>query len=193
MGASSVSACSGEKDTLPRPWYERVQSCAATPSISAGASLSPSVSERWPEVAAAAEALRAVGTGGSLAGKEGTTVLGAAGAAGAEGLYVEAVVVVVVVAGFAMVVAGFAVVAVVVDAACALGGLAQAAQMLEDEKLRYDVHVREELSSRKAPLRAGVATIVWEGISESDVLRTDTLDKCGTPSRREVTPCTGHT
>ena len=191
MGASSVSACSGEKDTLPRPWYERVQSCAATPSISAGASLSPSVSERWPEVAAAAEALRAVGTGGSLAGKEGTTVLGAAGAAGAEGLYVEAVVVVVVVAGFAMVVAGFAVVAVVVDAACALGGLAQAAQMLEDEKLRYDV--REELSSRKAPLRAGVAAIVWEGISESDVLRTDTLDKCGTPSRREVTPCTGHT
>lgn len=110
-----------------------------------------------------------------MAGKEGTTVLGAAGAAGAADLYVEAVVVV----------AGFAAAVVVVDAACALGGLAQAAQMLEDEKLRYDV--REELSSWKAPLRAGVAAIVWKEIFESDVLQTDTLDRCGTPSRREVT------
>lgn len=81
-GASSVSACSEEKGTLPKPWYERVQSCAATPSISAGASLRPSVSERWPEVAAAAVVLRLVGTGGSLAGKEGATVLCAAGEAG---------------------------------------------------------------------------------------------------------------
>jgi hypothetical protein len=116
-----------------------------------------------------------VGTGGSLAGKEGTTVLGAVGAAGAADLYVEAVVVV----------AGFAAAAAVVDAACALGGLAQAAQMLEDEKLRYDV--REELSSRKAPLRAGVAAIMWGGIFGSEVLQVDTLDRCGTPSRREVT------
>ena len=111
-----------------------------------------------------------------MAGKEGTTVLGAAGAAGAADLYVEAVVV-----------AGFAAVVVVVDAACALGGLAQAAQMLEDEKLRYDV--REELSSWKAPLRAGVAAIMWKEIFGSDVLHTDTLDRCGTPSRREVTIC----
>lgn len=109
-----------------------------------------------------------------MAGKEGTTVLGAAGAAGAADLYVEAVVV-----------AGFAAVVVVVDAACALGGLAQAAQMLEDEKLRYDV--REELSSWKAPLRAGVAAIMWKEIFGSDVVHTDTLDRCGTPSRREVT------
>src|SRR5690242_862470 len=85
-GASSVSACSAENGTLPKPWYERVQSCAATPSIFAGASLRPSVSERWPLVAADAEVLRAVGTGGSLAGNEGDIVLVAVDAAGVAGL-----------------------------------------------------------------------------------------------------------
>jgi hypothetical protein len=88
-------------------------------------------------------------------------------------LYVEAVVV----AGFAA--------AALVDAACALGGLAQAAQIPEDEKLRYDV--REELSSRNAPLRAGVAAIMLQENCGDDVLQADTLDRCGTPSRREVT------
>lgn len=67
------------------------------------------MSERWPDVAAAAVVLRDVGTGGSLAGKEGVTVLWAVGAEGVAALYVEDVP------------AGFA---VVVDVACALGGLA---------------------------------------------------------------------
>ena len=57
---------------------------------------------RWPLVAAAAAVLREVGTGGSLAGKEGVTVLCAAGAAGAAAFQVE--VEVVDVAGFAAVV-----------------------------------------------------------------------------------------
>ena len=76
MGASSVSDCSGVKDMLPRPWYERVQSMAGTPSSSGGASDSPSVSERcfWAaDAAVSAVLLRVVGTGGSFAGNEGDT------------------------------------------------------------------------------------------------------------------------
>jgi hypothetical protein len=74
VGASSVSACSGVKDMLPSPWYERVQSIAGTPSTSGGASDRPSVRERWERASDSALLLRYVGTGGSLAGKEGVTV-----------------------------------------------------------------------------------------------------------------------
>lgn len=77
IGASNTSCCSGVNDSLPRPWYERVQSIAGTPSISGGASSRPSVRERCKRASLAAlsaVALRFVGTGGSLAGKEGTTV-----------------------------------------------------------------------------------------------------------------------
>jgi hypothetical protein len=77
IGASSASCCSGVNDTLPRPWYERVQSIAGTPSVSGGASSRPSVRERCERASVAADsavALRFVGTGGSLAGKEGVTV-----------------------------------------------------------------------------------------------------------------------
>jgi hypothetical protein len=79
--------------------------------------------ERASVAAVSAEALRLVGTGGSLAGKEGTTVrCGAAGLAG---------VVVLEAAGFA------GVVEVDVDAVgAAFGVLAHAARIDEDAKLR---------------------------------------------------------
>ena len=119
MGASSVSDCSGVKDMLPSPWYERVQSIAGTPSSSGGASDSPSVSERcfWAAVAAvSAVLLRVVGTGGSLAGNWGSTVrCGVAVVAGFDAVDV-------VVVGFAAVE-----VLVVVVAAADLGAVAYAA------------------------------------------------------------------
>lgn len=122
-GASSASDCSGVKDMLPRPWYERVQSIAGTPSSSGGASESPSVRDRWRRAAAAAESavtLRAVGTGGSLAPENcGVTVRGA----------LDVVVVVLEVAGLA---------AEVVDvlATAAFGAVAYAALMCDEENPR---------------------------------------------------------
>lgn len=63
---------------LPRPWYERVQSIAGTPSVSGGASSRPSVKERWARASFARDSavlVRVVGIGGSLAGMVGVTVL----------------------------------------------------------------------------------------------------------------------
>jgi hypothetical protein len=60
--------------------------------------------------------------------------------------------------GFA-VAEGFAVEEAAVDVACALGALANAALMRDEEKLRYDW--RDELvSSSRAPLLAGAAAIL---------------------------------
>jgi hypothetical protein len=112
---------------------------AGTPSSSGGASDRPSVSERFERASAAAESaelLRHVGTGGSLAANEGTTVRCTVVDADATGF---AGVVAVVVAGFAGVadgVIGFAAVAAVVIAA-AFGAVAvHAGRYAEDEKLR---------------------------------------------------------
>src|SRR5690349_21051981 len=120
-GASNASDCSGVKDTLPRPWYERVQSMAGTPSSSGGASESPSVRERWDWAAAAAEsavALRVVGTGGSLAGICGVTVRCELDAVLED-------------TGFAVEVDDFA--------AAAFGGVAYAARISDEEKSRQRV------------------------------------------------------
>jgi hypothetical protein len=118
IGASNVSPCSGVNDTLPNPWYERVQSIAGTPSSSGGASLRPSVRDRcfWALAAAdSAVVLRDVGTGGSLAGNWGVTVR--CGMDVVAGLGADEVVVV-----------GLAVVdEVVVLCAAALGAVAYAA------------------------------------------------------------------
>lgn len=135
VGASSVSDCSGVKDMLPRPWYERVQSIAGTPSTSGGASDKPSVKERWERASAAADSavlFRYVGTGGSAAGNEGLTTRWAVDEA-LEADVVED-------AGFAAVavvpVAGFVVVVVV---GAALDGVTHAARLVEDEMVRWDI------------------------------------------------------
>lgn len=161
IGASSNSPCSGVKDTEPRPWYDRVQSIAGTPSSSGGASESPSVRERClraADAAVSAVALRVVGTGGSFATNWGWTVR--CGVA--------------VVAGFGavdVVVVGFAAVEVpvvlVVLVAAGLGAVACAAKMWDEEKLRCCIRLAigvvldDEAESRAdTPLRAGVAAIV---------------------------------
>lgn len=175
MGASSVSDCSGVKDMLPRPWYERVQSMAGTPSSSGGASDSPSVSERcfWAaDAAVSAVLLRVVGTGGSFAGNEGVTVrCGVAEVVGFDAVDVE-------VAGFA------AVEVLVVVAAAALGAVAYAAQMRDEEKLRFCVRLAiddaldDEAEKRaERPLRAGVAAIIEaQGCAGFDLLLLTDLD-----------------
>jgi hypothetical protein len=161
-GASRISDCSGVKDMLPRPWYERVQSMAGTPSVSGGASSRPSVRERSERASVAADSavvLRAVGTGGALAGKEGVTVRcdvedDAAGLAAVP----EAV-------------AGFAVVEVAVEveaAAAALGVGAHAARTVDDAKLRCgirwvigaDLEEGDAVRSAETPLRADDVAIV---------------------------------
>jgi hypothetical protein len=156
---------------LPRPWYERVQSIAGTPSMLGGASARPAVRERWERASMAADSadwLREVGIGGSLAGKEGTTVRW--GVADDEDVDVD-----VEVAGLEMVfdgldaveeaVEGFAAVDDVVVAG--LGAVAYAVRIVDEEKVR-DVS-REAMGAalgdeaeRRAekPLQAGVAAIL---------------------------------
>lgn len=146
MGARRISCCSGVKETLPRPWYERVQSIAGTPSSSGGESERPSVRDRWARASFArvsSEALRVVGTGASFAGYWGTTVR-----MGVAVLVVDEVAA-----------AGFAVVDV----------LAVAARAVWDEKVRWDVcRARDEdredddESRAEKPLRTGRAAIVWD-------------------------------
>jgi hypothetical protein len=180
MGASSVSDCSGVKEMLPSPWYERVQSIAGTPSSSGGASDSPSVSERCcraADAAVSAVLLRVVGTGASLAGNWGSTVrCGVDVVAGLGAVAVE-------VGGLV------AVEVLVVVVGAGLGVVAYAAKMRDEEKLRCCIRVPivevlgDEADSRTAtPLRVGVAAIV-------DVLGCVGLIRCsqgGTP-QREVT------
>lgn len=110
--------------------------------------------------AVSAAFVRVVGTGGSFAGNEGSTVRGGA-ALDDEVAGLGAV---------DTVVAGFAagIVPVVVEVAAALGaGVAYAAQMRDEEKLRWDVlyvsgdALGAETESRAAtPLCAGVAAIM---------------------------------
>ena len=130
MGASSNSPCSGVKDTEPRPWYDRVQSIAGTPSSSGGASESPSVRERCLRAAVAAlsaVALRVVGMGGSLATNWGCTVrCGVAVVAGFDAADV-------VVTGLAAV---EVLVVLVVLVAAGLGAVAYAAKMRDEVKPR---------------------------------------------------------
>jgi hypothetical protein len=169
VGARRISDCSGVKDMLPRPWYERVQSIAGTPSISGGASERPSVSERLERAslaAASAELLRWVGTGGSVAGKDGVTVRWAAAAAARADVVVDEA------AGFAgaavvdAVVEGLAVEVVVAGAALAED--TQAVRDAVEEMLRCDIRYAEGAARDDAdavrraekPLRADVVAIV---------------------------------
>lgn len=100
---------------------------AGTPSVLGGASSKPSVRERCERASEAAEstvALREVGTGGSLAGKEGVTVRWEVDVVEAAGLADAA---------------GLAVVVVVLVVAAAFAGVAHAARRAEDEKPRWDI------------------------------------------------------
>ena len=159
IGASSNSPCSGVNDTEPRPWYERVQSIAGTPSSSGGASESPSVRERClraAEAALSAVALRVVGMGGSLATNCGCTVR--CGVA----MVADLAAVDVVVAGLAAV---EVLVVPVVLVAAGLGSVAYAAKMRDEVKprccIRLAIVLDDEAESRaETPLRAGVAAIV---------------------------------
>lgn len=82
-----------------------------------------------------------------------------------------------------VVLAGFA--AVVVDVDWALGGLANAALIREDEKLRYCVR-DGFVNSWKAPRLADGAAIVKFWVVKNAVTRP-ACERCGTPSRRVVT------
>ena len=150
MGASSDPCCSSVKYTLPRPWYERVQSIAGTPSVSGGASSRPSVRERCERASVAADsavALRFVGTR-SPSAEEGTTVRVGLEVVGRD-VAADAV------DGFAVVV----VVDVVVVAA-AFGVVAHAARVEQDTKLRLCIRYatgadleHEAARSADTPLR----------------------------------------
>jgi hypothetical protein len=152
VGAKSVSDCSAVNEMLPRPWYERVQSIAGTPSTSGGASDRPSVRERWKRASTAAVSavlLRCVGTGGSVAGNEGLTVRWAVADCAAPAEVVDD-------AGFAGVVvvpvAGFAVVVVV---GAALDGVTHAARLAEDEMVRCDIRYAQGAAlDEEAEMRA---------------------------------------
>lgn len=109
---------------------------AGTPSMEGGASARPSVRERWERASESTVEVREVGTGGSVAGKEGRTVRWGVDGVEAAGL-----------AGVLDVVAaGLAGVVLVLVVAAAFAGVAHAARRVDVAKVRVVIRYADDVA-----------------------------------------------